>query len=102
MDKRAALIMAKKYILLIRDKYPLSKAFLFGSFAGTKIHPDSDIDIAVVMKDIKDYWSVQIDLMKFRRSIDTRIEPHPFAEKDFVKSDPLVREIVNRGIQINI
>ena len=43
---------------------------------------------------------MQVNLMKLRRKFDTRIEPHPFNEKDFDISNPLVNEILNTGIKI--
>lgn len=33
-------------------------------------------------------------LMKIRRTIDSRIEPHPFKENDFVLSNSLANEIL--------
>ncbi len=40
---------------------------------------------------------MQLELMKIRRKIDSRIEPHPFREKDFIKSNPVVYEILKYG-----
>jgi len=38
--------------------------------------------------------------MKLTRNVDTRIEPHPFREKEFEISNPFVQEIVNYGQEI--
>jgi len=39
-------------------------------------------------------------LMRFCDGIDLRIEPHPFTIKDFNKTNPFVREIIDTGIKI--
>ena len=44
---------------------------------------------------------MQIDLMKLSRKFDSRIEPHPFDEDDFVHpSIPIVKEILQSGIEV--
>ena len=42
----------------------------------------------------------QIELMKLRRIIDLRIEPHPFTANDFNSSNPVVNEIMKYGIEV--
>lgn len=100
MDKKDALNIARAYIKSIGVKYSISQALLFGSFAKGTNHDDSDIDIAIVVNDVTDIIDTQIDLMKLRRKIDLRIEPHPFLESDFDISNPVVNEILKYGIVI--
>jgi uncharacterized protein len=38
--------------------------------------------------------------MRIRRNIDSRIEPHPFREKDFEITNPIVNEIMKYGLDI--
>jgi hypothetical protein len=46
---------------------------------------------------------MQVHLMKLGRKFDTRIEPHPFDEEDFINpSIPIVYEILQSGIEINV
>jgi hypothetical protein len=40
--------------------------------------------------------------MRLRRKIDSRIEPHPFREKEFDITNPIVNEIVKYGQDIDI
>lgn len=61
---------------------------------------DSDIDIAVVLKNLRNSFTTQVQLMKLRRDIDLRIEPHPFDETDFNSSNPFANEILTTGIQV--
>ena len=101
MDKGEALIIAGAYIDSISSKYSIRQAILFGSYAKGTNHDDSDIDIAIVVNNVADIIDAQIDLMKLRRKIDLRIEPHPFMIGDFNKSNPVVNEILKYGILIN-
>jgi len=100
MDKGEALKIANLYIDTISNKYVILQAFMFGSFAKGTNHADSDIDIAIVVKNVSDIIDTQIDMMKLRRKIDLRIEPHPFAITDFNMENPVVNEILKSGIQI--
>ncbi len=100
MDKEEALTIANKYLEAIGSRYVVIQAILFGSFARDTFHQDSDIDIALVMRNIPDVIDTQIELMKLRRDIDLRIEPHPFRENDFEPSNPMVNEILKYGIPL--
>ena len=102
MDQRSAREIVNKYLQFLKEnKIDIRKAYLFGSYAKGASHEDSDIDIAIILKDLKDDFDMQVHLMKLRRDFDTRIEPHPFDEEDFANpSIPLVNEILQSGIQI--
>jgi len=100
MDKGEALKIANLYIDTISTKYVILQAFMFGSFAKGTNHADSDIDIAIVVKNVSDIIDTQIDMMKLRRKVDLRIEPHPFAFTDFNEDNPVVNEILKSGILI--
>jgi hypothetical protein len=43
---------------------------------------------------------MQVELMRLRRNIDSRIEPHPFRESEFEISNPIVSEILKYGREI--
>jgi len=101
MDKKSAVKKVRHYLSYLKDKdYKIRKAYLFGSYAKGTFHPDSDIDIAIVMKNIKNSFLLQGDLLFMGGRIDSRIEPHPFDEKDFNDNNPLVDQILKTGIQI--
>lgn len=101
MDKIEALRIAQEYIDFIGSKYSIRQALLFGSFAKGTNHNDSDIDIAIVISDVDDIIDTQIELMKLRRTIDLRIEPHPFMIEDFNRDNPVVNEILKYGIVLS-
>jgi predicted nucleotidyltransferase len=100
MDKKDAVNIAKKYADLISQNYSNVKVILFGSFAKGNFTENSDIDIAIVFKDFNNLIEMQVNLMRLRRSIDSRIEPHPFRESDFNISNPIVYEIIKYGTEI--
>ena len=84
MDQRSAREIVNKYLQFLKEnKIDIRKAYLFGSYAKGASHEDSDIDIAIILKDLKDDFDMQVHLMKLRRDFDTRIEPHPFDEESF-------------------
>jgi uncharacterized protein len=47
---------AKRYVHSIPERLELKKAFLFGSYAKGRAHTDSDIDIAVVIGHMDDFF----------------------------------------------
>jgi predicted nucleotidyltransferase len=50
--------------------------WLFGSGAVGRETPDSDIDVGVIMREAPKRFEIELELMKTRRSVDLRIEPH--------------------------
>ena len=46
------------------------------------------------------YDDFKLELMRIRRKIDSRIEPHPFRLADFNKSNSLANEILQHGQKI--
>jgi len=101
MDKREAIKIAGLYAEAIHQKYQFRKIFLFGSYAKGNYHEESDIDIAVVFDDYSNLMEMQLELMRLRRKIDSRIEPHPFRASEFDISNPIVNEIIKYGQEIS-
>lgn len=81
--------IAKKYIEQIPGSMELKKAYLFGSYAKGMEREGSDIDIALVIGKMDDFFSIPMQLMRLRRNIDLRIEPHPIWDKDLIFRIPL-------------
>ena len=100
MDKTNVTGIVHQYAELVNAAFAPEKMLLFGSYAKGNYTDDSDIDIAVVLKDFENAIDVQFELMKLRRKIDSRIEPHPFREQDFEQSNPLASEILKYGQEI--
>lgn len=100
MDQTAIIDIVHCYADAVWEKFKFKKLYLFGSFAKGSYHKDSDIDLALVFDDYDNLLHMQWELMRIRRSIDSRIEPHPFRERDFEISNPLVYEILKSGKEI--
>ncbi|MFW5759177.1 MAG: nucleotidyltransferase domain-containing protein [Bacteroidota bacterium] len=92
----------KQYVMIIPKDFGVKKAYLFGSFAKGKEKEESDIDIALVLDNMPDFFYAQKQLMKLRRKIDLRIEPHPIKEQDFNSLNPFAYEIKKTGIEITL
>lgn len=101
MDQKSAIEIGRKYLLLLllRD-YQVKRMFLFGSFARGNQNPDSDIDLAIILDELPDPFQTQVNLLKLTWNFDTRVEPHPFDEKDFTSANPAIKEILRNGIEI--
>ena len=102
MDQRDAIAIAQQYADAVKEKYNCSKIILFGSYAKGNPSKDSDIDIAVVVKDYSNLLDIQLELMRLRRKIDSRIEPHPFRESEFELSHPMANEIIEYGQEVKL
>lgn len=100
MDKTEIIRKVNEYASAINRKFGTTEVYLFGSYAKGNFNIDSDIDIAVVFRDFENIFDIQLELMRLRRNIDSRIEPHPFRKSDFDRSNPIVNEILNHGQEI--
>lgn len=99
MDKAEVINKVKEYSVLLKKHIKLDEVYLFGSYANNTNHIDSDIDVAIVVKNIEgDFFDIQPLLWKLRRQIDDRIEP-VLIEKDNDLSGFLT-EIQRNGIEI--
>ena len=92
----------RQYVMIIPKDFGVKKAYLFGSFAKGSEKEESDIDIALVLENMPDFFYAQKQLMKLRRKIDLRIEPHPIKEQDFNSLNPFAYEIEKTGIEITV
>ncbi|VAW26695.1 Nucleotidyltransferase [hydrothermal vent metagenome] len=102
MVKKSIINTVKKYLKIIPPDLNVKRAFLFGSYAKGKEKEDSDIDIALVIDGMTDFFSTQMKLMRIRRKVDLRIEPHPIRENDFTEINPFAEEIQKSGIEITL
>jgi predicted nucleotidyltransferase len=95
----------KIYIDSVASQEPgLVSAFLFGSYATNKQRIESDIDVALVIDNLSDCdrFDTQIRLMLLASNIDTRIEPHPISQQEFISNNQFAVEIRKTGIQLKV
>ena len=99
MDKNSVIDIAKKYTEIVCEFIPVKEVFLYGSFAKDNATNNSDIDIAIIIEDLKDdYLDSQTRLFKLRRSVDLRIEP--ILIEDSNDKSGFLKEIKDTGIEI--
>ena len=92
---------AQNYAEEVKKHYDVKEIILFGSYAKGLQHEGSDIDIAIVTNDIRNRFDDELDLMRLRREIDVRIEPHAIRTEEFLKRETsLINEVINTGIKI--
>ena len=101
-DKRVVYQKIKEYLeVLEKSNIKLWKVYLYGSYAKNTYNNESDIDLAIFLdKDDLDGFDEDAQLMKLRRNVDIRIEPHPFAKSDFDETNPYIKEIIRTGDRI--
>ncbi|MGK7394380.1 MAG: nucleotidyltransferase domain-containing protein [Candidatus Cyclobacteriaceae bacterium M3_2C_046] len=102
MVKKSIIDTASRYVKQLPSELNVKKAYLFGSCAKGLDKDDSDIDIAVVIGNMTDFFKTQMQLMRLRRNIDLRIEPHPIGESDFTNMNPFAYEVQKTGIEIEL
>jgi predicted nucleotidyltransferase len=102
MVNESIIKLAEQFVSLIPKDLGVKKSYLFGSYAKGEEREESDIDIAIVLENITDFYTVQLLLMKLRRKLDLRIEPHPISASEFVYTNPFAYEIKNTGIEIAV
>jgi uncharacterized protein len=101
MDQKRAFEIVKEYLAYLKEnKYNIQKAYIFGSYAKGNFHEDSDIDLAIVLENLSNSFTMQIQLMKLSRKFDSRIEPHPLDADSFDQSNPFAYEILSKGIEV--
>ena len=84
--------------ILRKNRMNFESVWLFGSFAENRGGEDSDIDLAMVMSDVKSKFYKELELTRYRREVDSRIEPHVINADDL--DSPFYKEIIKRGIKI--
>ena len=99
MDKSEAIELAKTYKQLVSRHFDVKDTILFGSYSKGTQTEESDIDIAVIVDEIKgNYFDYAPLLWKLKRQVSNLIEPVLICRKD----DKLnfLAEIKQSGISV--
>ncbi len=101
-NKRVILRKIQEYADILRENgINVWRLYLFGSYASGAAAGQSDIDLAIFINEANiDSFSEDLKLMRLRRKVDLRIEPHAFARSELKQPDPFIREIITRGTRI--
>ena len=82
----------------------LRRVILFGSYAKNKQHEWSDIDVALVADEFKNFGFEDVNhfVSVLIKKPYYRIQPQTFSTSYFKKGDPFVDEIKRTGIEIKL
>ncbi len=97
-----AMATAKKFADLVRQKYQVDRAYLFGSYAKNVANEGSDIDVCIVSPNFgKDYSAEEMELIRMAVKLDLRISPVPYSPGDLHdKYSQLAFEITTYGVLV--
>jgi predicted nucleotidyltransferase len=79
--------------------------YLYGSYARQEEDPESDIDVAVVLKDFKDYWEeiqrTSHIISELSLKYEVSISPVRIREADWIQEDsPFLNNVRKEGIPV--
>jgi predicted nucleotidyltransferase len=80
MDKVDAVELIKRYLRKAKNsEIGFSEAWLFGSFAKGNQHENSDVEVAIDLREgVEKTFDMEVQLMLIRKGEETIIEPHAF------------------------
>jgi len=98
MDKEQAIGIVKDYKAAISHLFDSPKVYLYGSYSKGNAHAESDIDVAVVVPELRDDWlELSTRLWLIAPKVDIHIEPVLMEENE---PSPLYRDVMRTGIPV--
>ena len=89
------------FIAEVSKYYTIDAVYLFGSYAKGKNSKWSDIDLAIISKDINNRIDDMAKLFLIASKFDANIEPHPFKTELFNSDEYIIAdEILRTGIRV--
>jgi predicted nucleotidyltransferase len=96
--------IVRQYVNDVKEKMPIDKVYLFGSYAKGTPHEWSDVDLCFFSKDFenKRSWDVMTELFLIKAKYDMKLllEPHAFPTSELDRGNPFVDEILQTGREI--
>ena len=77
---------------------PVTKVYLYGSYAKKQANSRSDVDVCVISPAFDDRVESTMTLMKIRDDDELVLSPIAFSPGSFVDENPLVWEIKRTGV----
>ncbi len=85
----------------LKEKIDITKIFIYGSYAKGIFQTDSDIDICIIARDIKNNFEATLTASSTSALIDPKIEPIVIAEDEFESGNfGIIKEIKNTGVLV--
>ena len=104
VSRMEAIELAKRLVPSVKEIWPYSAVYLFGSYAKGCQRDDSDIDVAVILPDYGEMTPGELfkargELWLAADKIDDRIEPCVRSVQD---TSGFVKTIVDTGIRVDL
>lgn len=98
MDQKQAIALVRQYKEAIEGLFDNPKVYLYGSYSKGTATPDSDIDVAIVIHELKsDWFSMMPQLWSATRKVSTLLEPMLLED---AHPSPLYDDVMRSGIAI--
>lgn len=98
MDRDDALNIVRAFKKSIKSTYKPTAVYLYGSYSKGTQRSDSDIDVAVVVPEMKGDWFTAVPgLWRASRHVNSLIEPVLIEE---CHPSPLYEEVLRSGILV--
>ena len=98
MGKREVIATVRQYKNLVLNHFGAATVYLYGSYSKGKARPDSDIDVAVVVPEVKDdFLKASAILWSLTWDVNTLIEPVLI---DQSHPSPLYEDVLRTGVCI--
>ena len=99
-------LILDNFYQIIKEKYPVKKILLYGSYAKGSETEDSDIDVGVVI-DLPDHTrrlEIVADLFHYSRQADSLIEPRCIFLDEYYNHDKasILAEIIRTAKEIQL
>ena len=85
-----------------KEKLPIEKVIIYGSYAKGKAHKWSDVDVCIISSKFRDPFEAIGFLLTKRnkKEVLVGLEPVGFTKKDFREGSSLIEEIKKTGIEM--
>lgn len=103
INKKIKKIVSNYLARLELDNISIDRVFIFGSQINGQARGDSDIDLAIVSRNLGNTMQSAKYLLRKAHEGDAEtfyIEPHGFHPKEFIDENPFVWEIKKTGLQM--
>ena len=98
MDKEQVIDIVKEYKKLVTVTIADAQVYLYGSYSKGTAHADSDIDVAVIVPQIKGDWlDISTHLWLLAPQVNYRIEPVLIDKRH---ASPLYEDVMRTGVAV--
>ncbi|MCL2142977.1 MAG: nucleotidyltransferase domain-containing protein [Methanomassiliicoccaceae archaeon] len=101
-DIDAIMEEAGRYADEVRQRFPVDRAYLFGSYAKGTADEKSDVDICFFLRDYGNMKRIDVGIILLSIASDYKayFEPLVFETSEIGMNNPFVNEILHTGIEI--